>query len=217
MQHCWRLTILILVLTVTISNAEPLGFAGTAYGDLANKSHTNENSNTFGVNDDLVMTSAWPSKVRFGFEFLREINKEVVKEFGRAWRIAGGGMADQEGVVLIFRGTDGVYWARSLNATNEFRQCTFTWDPAAVAIVHTHRSRGNPRPSWGDEQVAQRKGVLVFTITRYGMYVYDPVTRKTRIVLDNLDWLKPSKFTEGNYRRLISGFLAVRHRARGLR
>ena len=59
--------------------------------------------------------------------------------------------------------------------------------------------------------------MLVFTITRYGMYVYDPVTRKTNIVLDNLDWLKPSKFTEENYRKLINGFLAVRHRARGLR
>ena len=211
MRHC-RLEILMQILTVAITGAETPGFAETAYYGSFNESHTNESPNAFAFDDDPGMPDGWHGTMGPGFEFLKNVNKEIVKEFGLAWRIAMGGMAAQEGVVLIFRGTDGVYRARTLRPTHEYKKCTFTWDPVAIAVVHTHPNNGGPRPSPADKELAHRRGVPVFTITRQGMYVYEPFTRNSDIVLDGLDWLNPSKFTAENYRKLTSRFFAVYHR-----
>ena len=45
-------------------------------------------------------------------------------------------------------------------------------------------------------KVADKYNVLMFTLTVRGMYVYDPGTKKTSVVMYGLDWLDASKWTD---------------------
>ena len=115
----------------------------------------------------------------------------VSRELQRAWIVSGVGTTAREGVVLIFRMVDGSYLGKLQPFTNQYKQCTFTWNPAAIAIVHTHPNDSDPRPGAQDRQVADKYCVPNFTITISGMYVYDPATKKTSKLLNGLDWLNP--------------------------
>ena len=116
----------------------------------------------------------------------------VFVEFDKAWRNSIDGRSNRESVVLIFRTHDGSYRGELQHFTNEYLRARFKWNPAAIAIVHTHPDRCDPRPSEEDKRIANKYGVPNFTITNSGMYVYDPATRRTSKVFDDLDWLKPA-------------------------
>jgi len=92
---------------------------------------------------------------------------------------------------------DGSYVGKTLGYTNEIRKFTFKWNPAAMAIVHTHPNGSDPKPADQDKRIANKYGVLNFTISIRGMYVYDPVTKKTSKVLNGLDWLDQSTLPDG--------------------
>lgn len=124
------------------------------------------------------------------------IDQRIIKEFDKAWRASGDGTNGREGVVLIFRMEDGSYRGISQGFTNEYQKFTFKWNPAAVAIVHTHPNSGDPKPGEQDKRVADKYGVPNFTITMSGMYVYNPATKKTSKVLNGLDWLKLSTYPD---------------------
>ncbi|MCI0485719.1 MAG: Mov34/MPN/PAD-1 family protein [Blastocatellia bacterium] len=132
------------------------------------------------------------------------IHESVTEEFSKAWSISKSGTVRQEGLVLIFRTEGGGYEARSQGTTNQDKSFTFKWHPDIAAIVHTHPNDTNPRPSSTDRQVADKYGVPVFTITSRGMYVYDPATKKVSLVMEGLDWLDASKWTEEVYSKLTS-------------
>jgi hypothetical protein len=127
---------------------------------------------------------------------LSKIDEGVVKEFRAAWRRVGSGIRAVESVVLIFRNADGSYRATSAGFTNEFRRFTFTWNPEAIAIIHTHPKDRKPEPHEADMQLADRLGVPVITITLSGMYVYDPITKSTIKVKEGLDWLNATKWAQ---------------------
>lgn len=120
------------------------------------------------------------------------IDQRLIKKLDDAWRYSGCGTNNREGVVLIFRMKDGTYNGKAQGFTNEYNKFTFIWNPAALAIVHTHPNTCDPRPSKQDRRVADKYGVLNFTVTLSGMYVYDPATKTTSKVLNGLDWLNPS-------------------------
>ena len=44
----------------------------------------------------------------------------------------------------------------------------------ALAIVHTHPLRTDPRPSSGDAALSRRLGLPVYTLTRHGLWVAQP-------------------------------------------
>ena len=119
-------------------------------------------------------------------------DEAVTREFVRAWLVSGDGTTNHEGVVLIFRMADGSYRAKLQPFSNQYRRCTFVWNPAAIAIVHTHPNSCDPNPAEQDKRLADKYRVPNFTITISGMYVYDPATRMTSKLLDGLDWLKGS-------------------------
>ena len=206
MRRFSQLAMLALLFAALVSQVHPSCLA-TAYCDCANESSSEGNPDDAVADYDIAMTSVWSSRLIAGFGLLRKIDKGVIREFERAWRISGHGRYGQEGVVLIFRMLDDSYRGKSLGSTGEYQRFTFKWNPAAVAIVHTHANASDPRPSEQDERVAKKYDVPIFTITISGMYVYDPATRITVKVLDGLDWLNPSKWTQEVYRNLVARFL----------
>ncbi len=127
---------------------------------------------------------------------LSKFDKPVIKQFENAWHVAKCGTSHSEGVVLIYRMFDGGYRADFLGASNEYKQFTFNINSAVIAIVHTHPNTSPARPSPDDMAVADKYRVLIFTITLRGMFVYDPFTKKTRAVMDGIDWLDPAKWNE---------------------
>jgi hypothetical protein len=134
-----------------------------------------------------------PAGVQSSFD-MSKIDEGVTEQFKRAWEYSRCGTAYVEGLVFIFRNSDGSYRARTLPPNNEFDKLTFKWDPDAIAIVHTHPTNCNPRPTTNDMRLADRHRVPMFTITLEGMYMYDPNTKRITKVQENLDWLKASKW-----------------------
>ena len=121
-----------------------------------------------------------------------DIYSGLMKQFETAWRSSGNGTTGREIAILIFRMWDGSYTARFQGYTNQYHCSTFTWSPAAIAIVHTHPNCCDPRPGSTDRLVADKYGVPNFTITSSGMYEYDPATKSTTKVLNGLDWMNPN-------------------------
>jgi hypothetical protein len=122
------------------------------------------------------------------------VDRQVIKEFEKAWAVSSAGVSNLEGVVLIFRMLDGSYRAQSQGNTNQYKKFTFKFAPNAVAIVHTHPTGIDPRPSSEDQEISDKLGVPVFTITNRGMFMYDPKRKKTTKVMDGMDWLNQAKW-----------------------
>jgi hypothetical protein len=125
---------------------------------------------------------------------ITRVDKQMVQAFETAWRRSANGTNGLEGVILILRTLDGSHTGKDMGTTNERKQFTFKWDPATIAIVHTHPNSSDPKPQGEDLLVADKYQVPIFTITNRGMYVYDPGTKKIHKVVNNLDWLDASKF-----------------------
>lgn len=121
-----------------------------------------------------------------------ETNQQVAAVFAQAWIASGNGGASKESLVLLYQTSEGLLQARLVKHTNEFEEFRFKWDPSAIAIVHTHPYTASARPSEQDKQVADKLQVPIFTITRQGMYIYNPGLKQTCKVQDGLGWLKPN-------------------------
>lgn len=127
---------------------------------------------------------------------ISKVDSGIVKAFERAWQRSALGTSSLEGVVLILRMADGSFSGKDMGSSNEYKSFTFPWHPAAIAIVHTHPNTSDPQPCDADLVAADKHNVPIFTITRRGMFVYDPVTRKISKVMNNLDWLDPSRWSK---------------------
>jgi proteasome lid subunit RPN8/RPN11 len=123
-----------------------------------------------------------------------KIDESITKELLKAWKHAHNGVDNIEAAVLILENLDGSYRATRLPHTNEVDKVTFKWDPARIAVVHTHPTRLDPKPSEVDMRLAARFGVPILTMTCSGMYMYDPVTKRITLIQRNLDWLSASKW-----------------------
>jgi hypothetical protein len=165
-------------------------------------SHHAENSaplwylNRVSSNADTVVTTAGASKVTLGLRLLNKVDDDLLRQFKKAWAVSKAGFDSCEGLVVIFLMQDGRYVGHTPGSTNEFEQVSFKWDPATIAIVHTHPNLINPRPSRVDQLAAEKLGIPIFTITSRGMYVYNPTTMQTTRVMDDLDWLEGSKWAK---------------------
>lgn len=127
---------------------------------------------------------------------LSSIDKKMVKQFNGAWRQAALGTMDTEAVVLVLRESDGSIKSVSGGRTNQFYEFTFTWNPAIIAIVHTHPNNRDPKPQEQDILVARRFDVPIFTITLRGMYMYDPETDTITKLKNGIDWLDSSSWRQ---------------------
>jgi hypothetical protein len=143
----------------------------------------------------LAQTKAEPDGKRTAV-IVSKINDPVVNEFQKAWLLSGNGYDKTEALVLLYRMRDGSISARSLGRSGQYRQFTFPWTQAIIAVVHTHPNGDDPQPLGEDLRSADKLGIPVFTITHRGMYVYDPDTKKISMVRDGLDWLDATKWVK---------------------
>jgi hypothetical protein len=125
---------------------------------------------------------------------ISKIDAAVTQAFQEAWHASRNGSDGFEGLVLVYATRDGSILARSQGKSEEQKQFTFGWAVNIIGVVHTHPNDVDPRPVGADLRLADRFRVPIFTIAQRGMYVYDPDTRKTTMLQDGLDWLKPSKW-----------------------
>jgi hypothetical protein len=125
---------------------------------------------------------------------LSEINEQILKEFNEAWQQSALGTKDTEAVVLVLREPHGSIKAVSGGRTNQSYKFSFTWNPAIIAIVHTHPNSRDPRPSTGDIQIARTFNVPMFTITLKGMFMYDPAADKIAKIKSGVDWCDSSSW-----------------------
>ena len=129
-----------------------------------------------------------------GVDFvISKFDHSVVEQFEKSWNSVQHGNSPIESVVLIVRTLTG-YQARSQKLTHEYKKCTFPWHPATIAVIHTHPNNSPSVPQPDDMEIADKYHVPMFTLTDRGMFVYDPSTRKTRKVMDGIDWLDPRKW-----------------------
>lgn len=130
---------------------------------------------------------------------MAKFDRDIVKAFRAAWCHAAKGRASVEAVALIIRNADGSSTALLPDPTHQRYRFTFHWLPGTIAVVHTHPNDYDPRPAEADIDIAERFGVLMFTLTSTGMYLYDPTTKITSRVQHGTDWLVNSKWRR--YRR----------------
>lgn len=64
-----------------------------------------------------------------------------------------------------------------------------TVNPTTFAMYHVHPNTSLPTPSKADVDIANKYHVLMFVMSRFGLYVYDPDTGMTTKVAQNLEWL----------------------------
>jgi hypothetical protein len=191
-----RLTFVVLILMASLADAQTTAsLVTTKSGNRRAREAVNVcDLNMAVANSDTVVTTGASSRVTLGLRVLGKVDENLINQFKKAWTISKAGLDSTEGVVLIFLMTDGSYTGRSPGTTNEFEQASFKWDPAALAIVHTHPNLINARPSRIDQATSERLGIPIFTITNRGMYVYNPTTGVTTRVMDDMDWLDRSKW-----------------------
>lgn len=111
------------------------------------------------------------------------------------WEKAGYGVKDTERAGFI-TANDNQFacqaWPWSAAYRKEEWPAGKPWPVGTVAVAHTHPNKANHRPSTGDRATADRINLPIYTITRSGIYKYDPVTRATTQEEDS-SWAERAK------------------------
>ena len=77
--------------------------------------------------------------------------------------------------------------------SNQYKSLSLSLEPDALALLHTHPNSTGEKPAPQDMDVADKLKIPIYTLTNRGMYQYDPVTRKTRLVRSGLSWMDKPK------------------------
>lgn len=130
-------------------------------------------------------------------ELVTRMNPAAAVTFRKAWMMVHGGNSHAEIVVLIVNSPEGAYQAIVQTYTNQHHRFAFPFRPDVVAVFHSHPSCIAPEPSNSDRILADRIQVPIATMTRDGLFVYDPTTRTTELIMRRLDWLKTNHWGVG--------------------
>ena len=131
-------------------------------------------------------------------------NPETIAALRTAWSDSANGRA---GIEASFRLDGSLSACRIVVApfTNQRRTQTVPIIPGVTfAVFHVHTAKADPEPSPADREIADRYKLKMYTIHTQGLYVYDPVTRKTAKLRDGVDWMKaalagePVRFTKSS-------------------
>ena len=72
--------------------------------------------------------------------------------------------------------------------------------PGTIAVAHTHPNSADPQPSDGDRRNANKVNLPFYTVTRKGIYKYDPATGQTTREED-ASWVKRAKKTRTGHKQ----------------
>ena len=131
-------------------------------------------------------------------ELIQRMDAAAVREFERAGTLAHGGTVDMEVVVLVVRAANGTYTARVQPLSNHHKRGSFRFHSGVAAVFHTHPNSCHTQPSRSDRKLADRIRVPIATMTRRGLFVYDPMTRKTTKLMPRLEWLDAANWGAGS-------------------
>ena len=130
---------------------------------------------------------------------LSDIDHAIVEQLNGAWQQCVLGSRDTEAVVLVLRNPDGSIKAVSAGRSNKAYEFTFVWNPSIIAVFHTHPNNRPPQPAEQDILVARKFDVPIFTLSRRGMFLYDPVTDRITKVKNGIDWLDASSWNTNTH------------------
>ena len=114
-----------------------------------------------------------------------------------AWRTDG-----TEVAVFIVRTPDGRLSCLLWPHTDSVRSAHYDGPipPGTIALAHSHPIHSLERPSRGDVVQAQRIGLPIYVVTRWCLYVVDPLTGQSVELIQQKNW------TRGNPRCSCSAF-----------
>lgn len=136
-----------------------------------------------------------------------DIDQGIVKQLNGAWQQCVLGTRDTEAVVLVLRNPDGSIRAVSAGRSNKAYEFTFVWNPAIIAVFHTHPNNRTPEPVKQDILLARRFDVPIFTLSGRGMFMYDPTSDRTTKIKNGVEWLNAASW-------LTKQQLAVKERSK---
>jgi RHS repeat-associated protein len=129
--------------------------------------------------------------------------QNIINAMRSAWQRSGNGTRNTEAGFLAYRGRDGQIGTANLPNTNQDRRISFRLSDVLpqgatlTAIFHTHPNSGSATPSTGDPPsdvaTANRLRVPIYVISNRGLNVYDPATRQTTELRDNIEWQRPCR------------------------
>jgi hypothetical protein len=117
-------------------------------------------------------------------------NPDTIAAIRTAWSDSANG---RTGIEASFRldGRLSAYRIVVTPFTNQRRTQTVPIIPGVTfAVFHVHTAKADPEPSPADREIADRYKLKMYSIHTQGLYVYDPVTRKTAKLRDGVDWVK---------------------------
>ena len=120
-------------------------------------------------------------------------NVKVIAAMKAAWQRSRDGSL---GLEAAFRldGTQSEYNIVAEPSTNQYHRHGVSFIPGVTfALFHVHPITTDPAPSRGDRRFADKYKIRIYTMHAYGLYQYDPVTKRTIKLRNGLEWLKPSK------------------------
>jgi hypothetical protein len=105
----------------------------------------------------------------------RNCNASVIAAMNSAWMGAGDGLSNTERAFVLTSGNgSGCSTIVPIGNTNEQSSINFKLPANTCAIYHTHPNSKSPVPSAGDQAVANKYNIPVYTITSSGLYEYQP-------------------------------------------
>ena len=119
-------------------------------------------------------------------------DSRVIAAMNAAWQQAWGSSTENiEAGFRIDSGIDGYSVVPQPQTNQKMRETMSVVRGVTTAIFHVHPQTGDPRPSSGDRKIAEEYGVQVYVMHISGLYVYDPVSKQTTKLRNNVSWLKP--------------------------
>jgi hypothetical protein len=116
----------------------------------------------------------------------------VVQHMGSAWKSAGNGNTNEESSFIMLKGSPVPV---PMPPTHDYHKETFSIEPDTQAIFHTHPNSADPMPSDADKKIADKFHVQMYVMSSKGLSLYDPATKTTTFVSQNLDYLPPDART----------------------
>jgi hypothetical protein len=97
---------------------------------------------------------------------------------GKAWKDSNGGTNITENGFAL-DGDAAHYTIREIPTDNQTNAIRMKLTPTTFALFHVHPNGTLPWPSPHDQDIADTYHVLMYTISKSGVYRYDPATKKT--------------------------------------